>query len=338
MSITTEFTKDQAIPNDASPDLSTLTGKSIVLTGGASGIGEQYMRSFVAAGAFVTFSDLAVDRGEKLANELLDKVAFVPGDVLVWQDQVKLFKTALEKSPSKTIDIVIANAGIGEVEDDVLFHKEHANGELLPPALNTLNVNLTGVFYTVKLALYHFPKQPEGEGRDRCIIMTSSLSGYLDHKGAPQYNASKHGVRGIMKSVRRSGPEQKIRINLIAPWYANAFISKAYSADSAVGSYRLELVQKSSGIKQKQLELSSVRSRMLAWRQCIWHLTGPSMVCTATCSNVHALLMHTGRALGIVPRSLGKRGYYDLEKDDWNDGDYLAQWMRNPTARPVFQS
>jgi NAD(P)-dependent dehydrogenase (short-subunit alcohol dehydrogenase family) len=218
MSITTEFTKEQAIPNDAAPDLSTLTGKSVVLTGGASGIGEQYMRSFVAAGAFVAFCDLAKDRGENLENELgLDKVAFVPGDVLVWPDQVQLFTTALEKSPRKTIDVVIANAGIGEVEDDVLFHKEDANGQLLPPALKTLNVNLTGVFYTVKLALHHFPKQPEGEDRDRCIIMTSSLSGYLDHKGAPQYNASKHRVRGIMKSVRRSGPEQKIRINLIAP-------------------------------------------------------------------------------------------------------------------------
>lgn len=223
MTITTEFTRNEAIPNEAAPDLSTLPGKSIVLTGGASGIGEQYMRSFVAAGAFVTFSDLAVDRGEKLAAELgPDKVLFVPGDVLVWQDQVKLFKTALEKSPSKTIDVVIANAGIGEIEDDVLKQVEGSDGELLPPALNTLNVNLTGVFYTVKLALYYFPKQPEGKGRDRCIIMTSSLSGYLDHKGAPQYNASKHGVRGIMKSIRRSGPEQGIRINLIAPWYASS--------------------------------------------------------------------------------------------------------------------
>ena len=224
MAPNTEFTRSEAIPGDTTPDLSSLKGKSVVLTGGGSGIGEQYMRHFVAAGAFVTFSDIVEDRAEKLVSELgTENVAFVPGNVLVWQDQVKLFKTALEKSPSNTIDIVIANAGIG-LPDDSLIHTEDSNGDPVEPELTTLKVNIIGVFYTVKLAMYYLPKQPEGEDRDRCIIMTASLSGYLDHADAPQYNASKHGVRAIMKSIRRTGPAQNIRINLIAPWYANKAI------------------------------------------------------------------------------------------------------------------
>ncbi|USW50069.1 Putative short-chain dehydrogenase/reductase SDR, NAD(P)-binding domain superfamily [Septoria linicola] len=294
MSINTSFTKHDAIPADTLPDVSSLSGKSVVLTGGASGIGEQYMRSFVKAGSFVTFSDLATERGEQLATELgAEHVAFVQGDVLNWKDQTTLFKAALEKSPSKTIDIVIANAGIGG-KDDVLEHEEDESGDPIEPQLATLKVNTVGVFYTIKLALYYFPKQPEVGDRDRCIIITSSLSGYLDHKYAPQYNASKHGVRAIMKSLRRSGPEQKIRVNLIAPFIA-----------TRIAPQEMWDQVKASGIDFCDVEDAGIAAMHLASDKTI-----------------------NGRALAIVPKSLQKRGYYDLQRDDWDDGDYMSEWMR----------
>lgn len=58
MAPNTKFDKSVAIPADASFDPSNLKGKSVVITGGASGIGEAAMRSFVKAGAFVTFGEL----------------------------------------------------------------------------------------------------------------------------------------------------------------------------------------------------------------------------------------------------------------------------------------
>lgn len=50
-----KFDGSEAVPADASFDPSTLKGKSVVITGGASGIGEAAVRAFVKAGAFVTF-------------------------------------------------------------------------------------------------------------------------------------------------------------------------------------------------------------------------------------------------------------------------------------------
>ncbi|KAM3422593.1 hypothetical protein BST61_g83 [Cercospora zeina] len=274
--------------------LTSLKGKSVVLTGGGSGIGEQYMRHFIAAGAFVTFSDIIVDRAEKLVSALgSENVAFVPGNVLVWQDQVKLFKTALEKSPSKTIDIVIANAGIGTI-DDSIKHTEDSNGDPVEPELSTLKVNIIGVFYTVKLAMYYLPKQPEGDDRDRCIIMTSSLSGYLDHKYAPQYNASKHGVRAITKSIRRSGPEENIRINLIAPWFIRTSLAPQEFWDE---------------VRASGAEFCDIADAGKA----ATHLASDKRI--------------NGRALGIVPKTCQARGYFDLEVDDWNEDNYMTAFQ-----------
>ncbi|PIA98793.1 5'-hydroxyaverantin dehydrogenase [Cercospora beticola] len=295
-----EFTRSEAIPGDTTPDLSCLRGKSVILTGGGSGIGEQYMRHFVAAGAFVTFSDIVEDRAQKLVSELgSENVAFVPGNVLVWQDQVKLFKAALERSPSKTIDIVIANAGIGLL-DDSLIHTEDSNGDPVEPELTTLKVNIIGVFYTVKLAMYYFPKQPEGEDRDRCIIMTASLSGYLDHADAPQYNASKHGVRAIMKSIRRTGPAQNIRINLIAPWFIQTSLAPQQFWDA---------------VRATGAEFCDIKDAGKA----ATHLASDKRI--------------NGRALGIVPKSFQQRGYFDLEVDDWNDENYMTAYQKGLVGR-----
>lgn len=190
----TEFTRNEAIDSAATFDWDMLQGKSVILTGGASGIGEQILRDFVAAGAFVTFSDIAIDLGEKLLEELGGRCAFVPGNVLDWQDQLRMFKTALESSPSRTIDIVIANAGVSG-QDDVFEQASSASGDPIEPELRTLKVNLIGVMYTVKLALFYLPLQPTGTERDRCIIITASISSYLDHIGSPQYVSRISGFR-----------------------------------------------------------------------------------------------------------------------------------------------
>lgn len=90
------------------------------------------------------------------------------------------------------------------------------------PRLNILNVNLTGVLYTTKLALFYFRKQHaanKGEPLDQNLILQGSLAGYLDLPGAPQYSASKYGLRGIMKDLRRTEHAHNIRVNYIGPWY-----------------------------------------------------------------------------------------------------------------------
>ena len=75
---------------------------------------------------------------------------------------------------------------------------------------------MIGVIYTVKLAIHYLARN--GEGNDRVLIMTASIAGYLDQPGSPQYCASKWGVRGLMRSLRRTMPMMGMRVNIIAPW------------------------------------------------------------------------------------------------------------------------
>lgn len=107
-----EYTGEYTLKLGEGFDVARITGKSVVITGGASGIGKEIVKAFISAGAsFVTIGDLQ-ESGQQLADELGDRVAFVKTDVTKWADQVNLFQTALTRSPSHLIDTVISNAGI----------------------------------------------------------------------------------------------------------------------------------------------------------------------------------------------------------------------------------
>ena len=140
--IATKFNHAHAVKPTDSFDTRSLQGKSVVITGAASGIGEACMRSFVTAGAFVTFGDLAEDRAQALVSELgQDKVAFVKCDTRVWEDQASLFKTASEKSPSRGIDIVLANAGITGLDPVFNDKSDPTTGEPVKPDLAIVETN-----------------------------------------------------------------------------------------------------------------------------------------------------------------------------------------------------
>ena len=81
-----------------------------------------------------------------------------------------------------------------------------------------MDINLTGLLYTVKLAMHYFRRQPIDGSRDRCLILKCSVAGYVDLPGSIQYNVSKYGVRGVMRGLRRTSWKESIRVNLVAPW------------------------------------------------------------------------------------------------------------------------
>lgn len=198
-------------------DPSSLHDRSVVITGGASGLGEQFAHSFVSHGAFVTIGDINDENGKRVVEALggSSKAAFMKCDVLSWSDQLQLFKLATNVSPQKRVDIVLANAGISG-QDDVFLEKTTDDGEPLEPDLGIFKINTIGVLYTTKLALHYLPKS---EG-DKALILTASLAGYLELPGSPQYTASKFAVRGMMRSLglTNGGGKGGVRVNALAPW------------------------------------------------------------------------------------------------------------------------
>jgi NAD(P)-dependent dehydrogenase (short-subunit alcohol dehydrogenase family) len=72
----------------------------------------------------VTFCDINEEKGKALEAELGTNVTFVKCDTRSWEDQIQLFETACSNSPHKSVDIVIANAGVGRGAGDPLMQLE----------------------------------------------------------------------------------------------------------------------------------------------------------------------------------------------------------------------
>ena len=284
-----QYKAGQAVDPTVAPDTSVLKDKSVVVTGGASGLGLAYVKAFASHGAFVTFGDLNVEAGKRIASELGHNVQFVQCDVTSWSDQVSMFKEAVQNSPAKSCDVVVANAGIAGF--DPVFEFDESD-EPVEPNLAITKVNIIGPLYTAKLAMHYFVRQPDDSSRDRCLIVKGSLAAYLDLPGAPQYNATKYGMRGLVNCIRRTGWQKNIRVNLIAPWFvATPIIGEKVAANMRAGGVEFATEEDAAAAVIK-------------------------VACDHTCN---------GRALGIVPRSEGDQGYLDLKHDDYAEDDILQR-------------
>lgn len=113
------------IDHTATYDRANVKAKSVIITGGANGMGEACVRDFVAAGAYVTFADVNEERGKVVEKELNsggDCCVFVRCDIRDWDQLVNVFEAAKSKSPHNSVDIVIANAGISRSSGDSLWN------------------------------------------------------------------------------------------------------------------------------------------------------------------------------------------------------------------------
>ncbi|KAI9878199.1 MAG: hypothetical protein M1830_001591 [Pleopsidium flavum] len=216
---------------------SMLKGKSILVTGGASGLGAEFVRAFGEAGAYVTIADIQAELGQKHAEALKEKgyhVIYVRTDVTDWASQINAFKRTIDHSPSNGIDIVVTAAGLNG-HFMVTRNDEPPSLDKDPPqpSAQTVDVNLTGVYYTTQLALHYFklkgPSESTDQGRKN-IILISSLAGYVELPCLADYMAAKYGVRGIFKALRNNLGSVGVRINLVAPWFVNTPMAESIVA------------------------------------------------------------------------------------------------------------
>jgi len=176
-----------------------LKDKICIVTGATSGMGKAIAEVFHKEGAKLVLSGRNEERGNALAQEL-DNSIFVPGDVSEPGYNEQLVKTALENFGK--LDVVSINAGVlglGNVVD------------LSPDDWHqTLNTNLSSVFYLSKYAIPHLEKS------NGTILINSSIAAYKSFPNHPAYCASKAGSVSIMKQMAvEYGP--KIRVNAICP-------------------------------------------------------------------------------------------------------------------------
>ena len=167
--------------------MSSVNGKVALITGGANGIGAEVARRLHAKGAKLVLTDLDEGQLKAVATRLgEDRVVTVVADVR----ELSAMENAVAKGVERFggIDIVMANAGIGSF-GSVL--------EIDPEAFKTvIDVNLMGVFYTVRAAL------PSVVERGGYVLVVSSLAAFAAAPGMASYDASKAGVEHFANSLR----------------------------------------------------------------------------------------------------------------------------------------
>lgn len=185
----------------------------IVLTGGATGIGEVAVRQFAAHGARVFIGDVSEAAGTLASS--LPNANFIKTDVSDYTSVLNLFKAAYQAHGR--IDHCISNAGLVEIGQ--LFATDDASIEEAPNTF-VLDVNLRGSIYFARVAT-HFLRKSKIENaaqKDASLTLVSSVAGFGDWPGLFVYSASKHGVMGLFRSTKQFllGSEG-IRVNAVLP-------------------------------------------------------------------------------------------------------------------------
>ncbi len=188
-----------------------LDGASVLVTGGASGIGEASARRLAVLGARPLICDLNEERGKAVASELDGE--FVKADVADTDQVQAAVDAALGLGPLRGL---VNAAGIGNANRTV-------NREGKPFPLDqfefVVRVNLIGSFNCLRLAAAAMSKQDpvDDEGQRGAIVNMASVAAFDGQIGQAAYSASKGGVVGMTLPVARDLSAVGIRVNTIAP-------------------------------------------------------------------------------------------------------------------------
>ncbi|MED1470988.1 SDR family NAD(P)-dependent oxidoreductase [Bacillus salipaludis] len=182
-----------------------LKDKVVLITGGASGIGEAVTRRFIQEGAKVGIIGRSKEKLVKMKEEFGENIVTCQGDVSKYEDNEQAVQATVEKFGK--LDVFIANAGV--------FDGFAKFADVTPEALSEaydflLNINLKGSFFGVKAALEELQKT-----NGNIIFSVSGASFYPDGGGV-WYTASKHAQVGLMRQLAfELAPN--IRVNAVAP-------------------------------------------------------------------------------------------------------------------------
>jgi NAD(P)-dependent dehydrogenase (short-subunit alcohol dehydrogenase family) len=191
-------------------------GKTVLITGGSTGIGRATALAFAREGASVMIGDVD-DRAV---------------------ETVSLIEAAGGKAAFKHADVSDADAMTALVRDCVArfggMHMAFNNAGVLPPPLPfhevpasdldlILNVDLKGVYFAMQAEIRYFLENGGG-----AIVNTASVAGIVADPQMSAYVAAKHGVVGLTKAVAIEYAQQGIRVNAIGPGFVATPMTQAW--------------------------------------------------------------------------------------------------------------
>jgi NAD(P)-dependent dehydrogenase (short-subunit alcohol dehydrogenase family) len=189
-----------------------LGGRTVLVTGGASGLGGATVDMVAASGGRAIVIDLNEEAGRTRASAHGDRVRFVRADVTVEADVQRAIDLALHEFGS--LDGLVNAAGIA-VAGRVL-PKEGA--QTLAHFVRTIQINLIGTFNAIRLAAAAMARNDPNEGGERGVIVnTASVAAFDGQIGQAAYAASKGGIVAMTLPIARELARIGIRVMTIAP-------------------------------------------------------------------------------------------------------------------------
>lgn len=179
--------------------------KSVIVTGGGSGIGRATAVAFAREGAHVLVADIIEDRADGTVRIIADAHGTAHAHQIDVSDSAQV-NAMVDRAIYLfgRLDIFFGNAAVIDSGtpcteiSDALWHRN-------------ISVNLSGCFYGARAALPHLA------ATKGCIVMTASVASLAGGGGGVAYTASKYGVAGLVNQLALEGAPDGVRVNAVAP-------------------------------------------------------------------------------------------------------------------------
>ena len=186
--------------------------RTVLITGGGSGLGAATAHAFVEAGANAVLADINETAGTAMAESLGERAVFVPTDVT----DAAHVQNALDTAGNRFGGLhgVVNCAGI------VLGRKTYGRkgSHDLESFARVIRINLVGTFNVIRLAAAVMAQnEPNDDGERGVIVNTASVAAFDGQIGQAAYSASKGGVAGMTLPIARDLARTGIRVMTIAP-------------------------------------------------------------------------------------------------------------------------
>jgi NAD(P)-dependent dehydrogenase (short-subunit alcohol dehydrogenase family) len=186
------------------------SGKNVIVTGGAKGIGAVYAKAFAAEGANVVVADILESQGEALAEEINghngSKALFVHADVTDNESVSQMARQTVDTYGR--IDVLVNNAaiyfdlGVKKPFDEISLGEWE----------KVMAVNVRGVWQCTKAVSPYMRQQGYGK-----IVNISSVVAHVGAAGFAHYVASKSAVIGLTRALARELGSHSVTVNAVAP-------------------------------------------------------------------------------------------------------------------------